>query len=95
MTSRGVELRTETCVFNSPTPLFSLRSQGRRLSASQRHTRIAGDSAGPRSRRTLTDRNQRHAHLRRHDMIGSILGAVFQLLGNIFGFVGSILGAIF
>lgn len=28
-------------------------------------------------------------------MIGSILGAVFQLIGDILGFVGAILGAIF
>jgi len=28
-------------------------------------------------------------------MIGSILGAVFQLIGDILGFVGAILSAIF
>ena len=49
----------------------------------------------PRVVRWLAETGHRMDGRWRHEMIGTILGAVFQLLGAIFGFVGTILGAIF
>ena len=66
-----------------------------KLFAARRLRRRVGDSAPRAVRRTLTDRDRPDDGRRRNDMIGTILGAVFQLLGDIFGFVGAILGAIF
>jgi hypothetical protein len=63
--------------------------------AAGRFARRIGDSAGGAEPGTLADRDRPREGRRRNEMIGTILGAVFQLLGNIFGFVGAILGAIF
>ena len=65
------------------------------LLAARRFARSIGDSADRAEGRTLTRRDRPRDGRRRNEMIGTILGAVFQLLGDIFGFVGAILGAIF
>jgi hypothetical protein len=61
----------------------------------RRFRRSIGDSPARVVRRTLTGRDRQDNGRRRNDMIGTILGAVFQLLGDILGFVWAILGAIF